>query len=164
MATSFQNEIPKARINITLDVDTQGARQKKELPLKLLMLGDFSHGNNPKPSRQRSRITINKENFNQVLADVEPRLNTIVANKLKPDSSELPIKLAFKHINDFLPEQVATQIPEINKLIAMRNLIKDLKANILDNAGFRKALEKLMHDQTGRQRLSNELKKLAPLS
>ncbi len=44
MADSFQNEIPKARVNITLDVETGGARKKLELPLKMLALGDFSGG------------------------------------------------------------------------------------------------------------------------
>jgi hypothetical protein len=42
-----------ARVNITLDVETHGARRKKELPLKLLVLGNFSHHKNHKPVTQR---------------------------------------------------------------------------------------------------------------
>ncbi|KKC62813.1 type VI secretion protein, partial [Citrobacter amalonaticus] len=35
MADSFQNEVPKARINLKLDLHTGGASKKTELPLKL---------------------------------------------------------------------------------------------------------------------------------
>jgi type VI secretion system protein ImpB len=44
MADSFQNEVPKARINLKLDLHTGGASKKTELPLKLLVAGDFSNG------------------------------------------------------------------------------------------------------------------------
>ena len=36
MSESFQNEIPRARVNIKLDLVTGGAQKKVELPLKLL--------------------------------------------------------------------------------------------------------------------------------
>ena len=42
--SSFQSEIPKARINLKLDLHTGGASKKTELPLKLLVAGDFSNG------------------------------------------------------------------------------------------------------------------------
>ena len=44
MSDSFQNEIPRARVNIKLDLVTGGAQKKVELPLKLLAVGDFSNG------------------------------------------------------------------------------------------------------------------------
>lgn len=44
MADSFQSEVPKARINLKLDLHTGGAGKKTELPLKLLIAGDFSNG------------------------------------------------------------------------------------------------------------------------
>lgn len=44
MSESFQNEIPRARVNIKLDLVTGGAQKKVELPLKLLSVGDFSNG------------------------------------------------------------------------------------------------------------------------
>ncbi|PLR44872.1 type VI secretion system contractile sheath small subunit, partial [Chimaeribacter arupi] len=36
VSSSFQNEIPKARVNIKLDLHTGGAQKKMELPLKLV--------------------------------------------------------------------------------------------------------------------------------
>ena len=66
MAKSFQKEIPKARVNITLDLETGGAKKKKELPLKVLALGDFSRGKTTGPVAERERIDINKNNFDNV--------------------------------------------------------------------------------------------------
>ena len=39
---SFQNEIPPSRINIRYVKKTDGAQEKVELPLKLLLLGDYT--------------------------------------------------------------------------------------------------------------------------
>jgi type VI secretion system protein ImpB len=49
MAESFQNEVPKARVNIKLDLHTGGAQKKVELPLKLLVMGDYSNGQKQSP-------------------------------------------------------------------------------------------------------------------
>ena len=68
MANSFQNEIPKARVNITLDVDTGGAQEKKELPMKLLAMGNFSNAPTTTPLEEKKRIDVNKNNINDVLA------------------------------------------------------------------------------------------------
>ena len=140
MATSYQQEIPPARVNITLDVDTGGANKKKELPLKLLILGDFSHGKTTGPVGDREKIAINKENLDQVMNDLSPSVNMTIPNKIKNDNSELGVNLVINSIKDFHPENIAQQIPELQRLLAMRILLKDLKANIIDKQAFRKEL------------------------
>ncbi|MBS0878958.1 type VI secretion system contractile sheath small subunit, partial [Tatumella sp. JGM82] len=62
MADSFQNEVPKARINLRLDLHTGGAGKKTELPLKLLVAGDFSHGRQSAPLSERKKVNLNKNN------------------------------------------------------------------------------------------------------
>ena len=106
MADSFQSEIPKARVNIRLDLHTGGAQKKVELPLKL--------------------------------------------------------QLQFQDMKDFEPEQVARQIPQLRAMLAMRNLLRDLKSNLLDNVTFRKELEKILKDPSLSDELRNELNALAP--
>ncbi len=59
-SSSFQNEIPKARINIKLDLHTGGAQKKVELPLKLLVMGDYSNGQEQRPLSEREKLNINK--------------------------------------------------------------------------------------------------------
>lgn len=162
MADSFQQEIPKARVNIKLDLHTGGAQKKVELPLKLLTVGDFSNGKAEGTLSERDKINVNKNNFNSVLADLNPEVNLTVKNTLANDGSEENIRLQFQDMKDFEPEQVARQIPQLRAMLAMRNLLRDLKSNLLDNVTFRKELEKILKDPTLSDELRNELNALAP--
>ena len=160
MADSFQKEIPKARINISLDVETGGAKKKLELPLKMLVMGDFSNGKTQGRIADRERVNINKNNFESVLKDMAPKARYQVNNLLKNDGSELDVELQFDSMRSFHPEQVANQIPELHSMMAMRNLLKDLKSNLLDNAKFRKELEKIVNNQPELEGLKQELEKV----
>lgn len=142
MADSFQNEVPKARINLKLDLHTGGASKKMELPLKLLVAGDFSNGQESAQISEREKVNITKNNFDSVLSEYSPKLNLTVKNTLSEDGGEDSIQLTFQSMKDFTPEQVAAQIPQLKAMLAMRNLLRDLKANLLDNQTFRKELEK----------------------
>ena len=162
MGDSFQQEIPKSRINLKLDLHTGGAQKKTELPLKLLVAGDFSNGRETAAVSERNRININKNNFNSVLADYSPAVSLTVENTLAGDGSEENVRLTFRDMNDFTPEQVARQIPQLKAMLAMRNLLRDLKANLLDNQTFRKELEKILLDPALSQELRTELTALVP--
>lgn len=162
MSQSFQDEIPKARINLKLSLHTGQAQKKMELPLKLLTVGDFSNGREARPLSEREKKNINKQNFNQVLAEFSPEVSLSVQNTLAGDGSEDNIRLAFKEIKDFEPEQVARQIPQLKALLAMRSLLRDLKSNLLDNSTFRKALEKILRDPALSSDLRDEIAALAP--
>lgn len=162
MASSFQNEIPKARVNIRLDLHTGGAQKKVELPLKLLVTGDFSNGKENRPLSERSKTEINKNNYDSVLAEFSPEVNLSVENTLAGDGSEESIRLAFQNMKDFEPEQVARQIPQLKAMLAMRSLLRDLKSNLLDNAMFRKELELILRDPALSHELRSEIAALAP--
>ena len=162
MADTFQNEVPRARINLKLSLHTGGAQKKVELPLKLLTVGDFSNGKEDRPLSEREKINVNKNNFNSVLSEFNPEVNLTVPNTMAGDGSEENIKLNFSNIKDFEPEQVARQIPQLRAMPAMRNLLRDLKSNLLDNATFRKELEKILKDPALSQELRDEMSVLAP--
>ncbi|HHO0376885.1 TPA: type VI secretion system contractile sheath small subunit, partial [Enterobacter hormaechei] len=102
---------------------------------------------------------------NSVLSEFNPEVNLTVPNTMAGDGSEESIKLNFSDIKDFEPEQVARQIPQLPQLramLAMRNLLRDLKSNLLDNATFRKELEKILKDPALSQELRDEMSALAP--
>jgi len=162
MSNSFQEEIPKARVNIKLDLHTGGAQKKVELPLKLMVMGDYSNGKAARPLSEREKVNINKNNFNSVLAEFSPSLNLTVENTLAGDHSEENVSLNFNEMKDFEPEQVARQIPQLRAMLAMRNLLRDLKSNLLDNATFRKELETILKDPSLSNELRSELNALAP--
>jgi len=162
MSESFQNEVPKARVNLRLDLHTGGAKKKVELPLKLLVVGDFSNGAEQRPLAEREKIDVNKNNFNSVLSEHSPAVKLTVKNTLAGDGSEEDVNLIFRNMKDFEPEQVARQIPQLKAMLAMRNLLRDLKSNLLDNATFRKSLEAILRDPALSDELRAELSALAP--
>jgi type VI secretion system protein ImpB len=161
MAGSFQNEIPAARINLKLDVGKGDAKKKTELPLKMLVMGDFSSQKKTQRVGEREKISINKNNFEQVMKSMGLKLNYSVDNKLTGEG-ELKVDLNVNGMDSFKPENVAKNIPELSRLLAARNLLKDLKSNLLDNREFRSRLEQIIKDQTAAKALSEELKKIVP--
>lgn len=162
MSQSFQGEIPKARVNISLDLHTGGTQKKVELPLKLLTTGDFSNGKATGPLAERNKIDVNKNNFDSVLSELNPEVNLTVKNTLADDGSEESIRLSFQRMKDFEPEAVARQVPQLKAMLAMRNLLRDLKSNLLDNATFKKEFEKILKDPALSEALRSELNALAP--
>jgi len=157
MANSYQNEIPPARINIQLSVDSGGAQKKMELPLKLLVVGDFKTDGDESRIVEREKININKDNFDGVMHSLNVALKTSVENRLKKDNSNLPIELKFGSIKSFEPMEIVKQIPDLNRLMAVRNLIKDLGSNLLDNREFRKRMETILKDKNSTKQLLEEL-------
>jgi len=162
MSGSFQEEIPKARINLKLSLHTGNAQKKVELPLKLLTVGDFSNGQENRPLSERVKIDVNKNNFDSVLAEFSPSVNLTVENTLAADGSEENVRLSFNTMKDFEPEQVARQIPQLKAMLAMRSLLRDLKSNLLDNSAFRKELEIILRDPALSNELRAEIAALAP--
>ncbi|WP_313098200.1 type VI secretion system contractile sheath small subunit [Atlantibacter hermannii] len=162
MADTFQNEVPKARINLKLSLHTGGAQKNAELPLKLLTVGDFSNGKESRPLSEREKINVNKNNFNSVLSEFNPVVNLTVQNTLAGEGSEESVKLSFSDMKDFEPERVARQIPQLRAMLAMRNLLRDLKSNLLDNSTFRKELENILKDPALSRELRDEMSALAP--
>jgi type VI secretion protein, VC_A0107 family len=154
MSNSYQNEVPAARVNIELDLHTGGSKKKVELPLKILSVGDYGRGKDKRTLSEKEKVSINKNNFDAVLKDFKPEAKITVPNTLADDGSDVDVALSFESMNDFSPEQVAKKIPQLRSLLAMRNLLRDLKSNLLDNATFRYELEKIVKDE----QLSDELR------
>ncbi len=160
MAESYQKEIPKARVNITLDVETGGAKKKLELPMKLLVMGDFSKGKTKGRIAERERININRYNFESVMSSLAPDLDFSVDNKMDEDGNDVRVKLKVDSLKSLDPEYVAEQIPELHKILAMRNLLKDLRSNLLDNGSLRRELEKIVKNRPDLLELKEKLDEL----
>lgn len=160
MSSSFQNEIPRARVNISLALETGGATKKKELPFKMLVMGDFSNGQSEDSVKERERINITSNNLEQVMENLSPKMNFSVPNRIKNDDTEIKVELTASSFRSFHPEQVAYQIPEVSELLSMRNLLKDLKSNLLDNGSLRKEVERILNTESDLNVLKDQLKSL----
>jgi type VI secretion system protein ImpB len=161
MTANFQREVPQARVNISVDLHAGGVRKRIELPLKLLVLGDYSAGRQTAPLAERKKIDINKSNFEAVLAELNPQARLAVSNTLAGDGSDTVVSLDFRSMRDFEPEQVARQIPELKELLETRHLLRELRSQLLDNATFRRELERVMKSKALSERLIAELNIIA---
>jgi len=162
MTGSFQNEIPAARINLKLDVGTNGASKNVELPLKLLVMGDFTQQEKDGRLVDREKISIDKNNFQQVMADFGLNLSFTVENKLNSDGGDIQVDIPMTSMSSFKPENVVSAVPALSRLLAARNLLKDLKSNLLDNREFRRRLEELLKNPETAQKLQGELHRIVP--
>lgn len=149
---------PKERINIKYIPATGDVQAEIELPFKTLVVGDFKGHSEDTPLEERSVVQIDKNNFESVIRESELNLSTTVKNKLIDDeNAELPIELSFKSLADFSPDNVATQVPELNKLIELREALVALKGPLGNIPAFRDRLQSIMNSEESREKLLAEL-------
>lgn len=158
MANNQSSVAPKERINIKYVPATGDQQAEVELPLKLLITGDFKGHGELSAIEDRPSIRIDKDTFNEVLTKAEVALGMAVPSVLNNDQdSDLNVQLQFKNINDFGPDAIARQVPELNKLLELREALVALKGPMGNVPAFRKHLQNLLIDETARQRLASEL-------
>jgi len=161
MSESLQHKLDrvrKPRVQITYDVENYGKMVKKELPFVVGVLADLSgQPKTPlKPMAERSFSTIDRDNFNQVMARQAPRLAMKVKDVLSGNSeSMLNVELNFKEMGDFDPEKVATQIGPLKELLETRNKLNQLLSKMEGNDKLEGLLEQILKDQN----LAGELAK-----
>ena len=151
---------PKERVNIVYSSDTGGAQEQVELPLKQLVIGDFTLREDDTPVEDLKPIRIDKDNFTDVLKGQNLSLQLAVPNHLAenaPEDEQIPVSLTFQSIRDFEPDAIVAQVPELQQLIALRDSLKALKGPMGNLSEFRKQLQALMNDDGARERLLSEL-------
>jgi type VI secretion system protein ImpB len=149
---------PRERINIVYKPATGGAQEEIELPLKQLVIGDFSFRPDDRPLEDRKPINVDKDNFNDVMRQQNLSLNFTVPNRLSgQEGDELPVSLNVETLKDFGPESVAEQVPELKKLTELRDALTALKGPLGNVPGFRKKLQSILQDEGARERLIKEL-------
>ncbi len=149
---------PKERVNIVYKPALGNAQAEVELPLKILMLGDYTQRADDRPVEDRKPINVDKDNFNQVLAEQKLELNLAVADKLSQEKgAEMNVNLKFKKLSDFEPEAIANQVPEMRKLLELRTALNALKGPLGNVPAFRKKIQGLLGDDAGRHKLMQEL-------
>lgn len=149
---------PKERVNIVYKPATGGAQAEVELPLKLMVMGDFTGRPDERQLEERKPIRVDKDNFNDVMMEQKLNVNVTVANKLTgKDGDELAVKLAFDTLKDFTPAEVARKVPELAKLLELREALTALKGPLANAPAFRKKIEELLKDPAQRDKLLREL-------
>ncbi|MBZ0134868.1 MAG: type VI secretion system contractile sheath small subunit [Planctomycetes bacterium] len=151
---------PRERVNIVYKPATGGAAEEKELPLKLLVMGDFTLGQDDTPLEDRKPVNIDKDNFNDVMKSQNIKINVNVKNTLAgKEGEELNAGLNFKTLKDFDPDAIARQVPELAKMLELREALAALKGPMGNFPAFRKKIQSIITDDATREKILGEISK-----
>lgn len=149
---------PKERVNIVYRPATGDAKEDVELPLKLMVLGDFTMQPDDRMLEDRSPVSINKDNFNDVLKGQGLALKLNVPNKLAgEEDAQMTVDLKFNNLKDFEPDAIVQNVPELAKMMELREALKALKGPLSNVPEFRKKLQELVGDEKARANVLKEL-------
>lgn len=161
MTNKEQSVAPKERINIVYKSLIEGVMEEIELPLRQLVLGEFY--DNPKdiPLEQRQTVNVTKDNFDHVLKEHNIKLAIRVKNRMgknKDDKDTVSLNLKFESLRDFDPDGILKQVPQLQKLIEVRDALKALKGPLGNVPDFRRKLDTIVKDSASREQLLKEIK------
>jgi type VI secretion system protein ImpB len=149
---SLQKKIGRVRpprVQITYDVQVGDAIEKKELPFVVGVLADLS-GMPDKPLppiAKRKFIAIDRDNVNDVMKKIDPRLAFKVPNCLTEDDTKLNVELRFESMDDFQPARIAQQITPLRKLLDLRNSLANIRSSLIGNEKLEGLLQEVVQNQ-----------------
>ncbi len=146
------------RVQITYDVEVGDAVQMKEIPFVVGVLGDLS-GKPDKPLpklKERKFVEIDRDNFNNVLKGMEPRVAYRVDNKLTEADAQVAVELRFESMDDFHPERVAEQVGPIRKLVEARKRLSEMLNKLDGNDKLDELLQDIISSTDSLEKLGKE--------
>ena len=149
---SLQKKVGRVRpprVQITYDVQVGDAIEKRDLPFVVGVLADLS-GMPEKPLppiAKRKFALIDRDNVNDVMKKIGPRLAFKVPNRLSEDDTKLNVELRFESMDDFQPAKIASQITPLRKLLDLRNSLSNLRSSLIGNEKLENLLQEMVQDQ-----------------
>ena len=158
---SLQKKISRVRpprVHITYDVETGDAIEKREIPFLAGVLADLSgQPEEPLPPlKERKFVEVDKDNFDSVLRQINPRLAFKVDNRLSEDDTRLGVELRFGSMADFEPAAVAKQIPALRRLLEARNALHNLRSSLIGNDRLDSLLQEALNNHQLLERIAAE--------
>jgi type VI secretion system protein ImpB len=135
------------RVQITYDVEIGDAVEKKELPMVVGVMADLSGQplNAPAKLKERRFVEIDRDNFNEVMGKIAPRLDLSVPDTFKGEGN-LKVELNFTQFDHFHPEAIVKQVPRLARLLEARQQLRDLLAKLDGNDELDALLENILQN------------------
>ena len=149
---SLQKKVGRVRpprVQITYDVQVGDAIEKRDLPFVVGVMADLSGmPEKPLPAiSKRKFVSIDRDNVNDVMKKIGPRLAFKVPNRLNEDDTKLNVELRFESMDDFQPAKVVQQITPLRKLLELRNSLANLRSSLIGNEKLENLLQEMIQDQ-----------------
>ncbi len=166
MAESLQKWVGRnrpPRVQITYDVEIGDAVEKRELPLVVGVLADLAGKPAAAPPKLKDRRfgEIDRDNFDEIMEKIAPRLDMSVPDTMKGDGN-LKVELNFKQFADFHPEAIVQQVPRLQKLLQARLELRDLLAKLDGNDDLDGLLANVVKNTDGLKQIRDAAGSNAP--
>jgi type VI secretion system protein ImpB len=153
------DRVRRPRVQITYDVETEGATEKKELPFVVGVLADLSGQPKEalKPLKEREFTPIDRDNIDQVLEKAAPRVAVKVQDRITGKDQKLAVELNFRSLEDFEPARVAEQVGPLRELLEMRQALTNLLGKMEGNDKLEQQLSEVLSSQDKAIALAKEM-------
>ena len=163
-----KERIRPPRVHISYEVELNGAQVMKELPFVVGVISDLS-GHPAEPLarlKDRKFAEVDRDNFDDVMKSMRPRLAMKVPNRLQDDGTELAVELKFEKMSDFTPDSdaVARQVKPLDELLRVREQLKDLLGRTEGNDRLEEMLKAIIEKPELRDKLKDTLGAQPPAS
>jgi type VI secretion system protein ImpB len=173
------SKAPDGRLNLKYDVAGK-ENEVRELPLRYMVVGNFTGDRELPPIEERDPVAINQTNFDEVMTKLKPKITaTGVANVFadakpgEPAAETRPLELEFNAMADFHPDSLLRQLVEprvdprtgrmtaqieaLAQALKLREALVALRGPMGNRAAFRKAMEEFVKDDAMRAKLEQSL-------
>ncbi|MBK2125037.1 type VI secretion system contractile sheath small subunit [Fangia hongkongensis] len=160
---AVNKKIPQSRLMIQYDTRVEGEPKKKELPYRLLVIGDLSKGKSKdaKKEFEDRSVRVVKNGIDAALKDMDISANISVPNSINPQKSAmLNINYKFNSVGDFQPDKIAKKVPELNALLKLKEMLSSFEKDIDNNRTLKKTIDKIFSNKEALSQLKTELPQL----
>lgn len=159
---AIQDELPQSRITLKYRTNIEGEEQDVSLPLRTMVLGDFSHGSSKDRKEsledRRLRSLDGTNRVDDLMKDMDITLQVKVANQIDPGKDDVEVTLPITGMKSFNPDEVAQHIPQVKALTLLKELLLEMQSNIDNRRDLRKLVQELYQNPDSLQKTLAELK------
>ncbi len=159
---AVQDEVPRSRLTLTYKTEVNGEPETVNLPLRLLILGDLSHGSSTdrKVDLDERRLrNLDGKNMSGVMKDMNMSVKVTVPNRVDPDRAEnMDVNVPLSSMKSFSPDEIARNVPKLKSLMLMKKLLVEAEANVANTKDFRKLLTDLYASEDAFNKVKEQLK------
>ncbi|MCE9666983.1 type VI secretion system contractile sheath small subunit [Myxococcus stipitatus] len=159
---SIQEQLPKSRITLTYRTTINGEQETVNLPLRLLMLGDFSLGSSEDRKvdlEARKLRSVNGRNLDSLMQDMNMSLRFQVPNRINPDvEADLDVELPITKMKSFHPDEIVNHVPKLKALRLLKKLLLEMQSSIDNQKALRNLVYELFSNKDALKAVLAELK------
>ena len=158
------DEIPKSRITIKYETEINGEKVQREIPLRLMVLGNLSEGNSQDAQidlTERKVRELDGKNLDATMKDMNIHLTYTVENRINPDKAPtMEVDIPIDNMKSFNPAMIAERVPQIKSLLILKQLIKELETTADNNKIFRQHLGEILSNPEVLDNIKGQLPKV----